>query len=85
MNLIKVASGGKQDRSLLMHLISEIRFLVNEDREIIFVKVDISQNRVSHRLANLARMDKLTMTWFGADPECIIRELDQDLLVTHTT
>jgi hypothetical protein len=31
MNLIKAASGGKQDWSLLMHLISEIRFLVNGD------------------------------------------------------
>jgi hypothetical protein len=68
-----------------MHLILEIRFLVNGDREIIFVKADRSQNGVSHRLANLARTDKLTMTWLGASPECIIQELDQDLLVTHTT
>jgi hypothetical protein len=84
-NLIKAASGGMQDRSLLMHLISEIRFLVNGEREFIFVKADRSQNRVSHRLANLARTDKLTMTWLGAGPECIIQELDQDLLVNHTT
>jgi hypothetical protein len=84
MNLIKMALERKQDRSLLLHLISNIRYLVNRDREIIFVKADRSQNRVSHRLANLARTDKLSMTWLGSGPKCIRQVLAHDLLVTHT-
>jgi hypothetical protein len=84
MNLIKMASERKQDRSLLLHLISVIRYLVNGDRAIIFVKADRSQNRVSHHLANLARTDKLSMTWLGSSPEFIRQELAHGLLVTHT-
>jgi ribonuclease HI len=50
-NLIVAAIGTTQDRSPLVHIISEIRFLVNDSRQISFVKVGLSQNRVSHYIS----------------------------------
>jgi hypothetical protein len=48
------AIGTTQDRSPVVPLTSEIRFLVNGSRYISFVKVDRSKNRVSRSLANFA-------------------------------
>jgi hypothetical protein len=62
-NLIVAATGTTQDRSPLVHLISEIRFLVNGSRQISFVKVDRSHNWVSHYLANYARTEFQTRIW----------------------
>jgi ribonuclease HI len=41
-NLIRAASEKTQDCSLMLHLILEIRFLVNRNRNITFVKADTS-------------------------------------------
>jgi ribonuclease HI len=71
-----------QDRSYLTQIISEIKFLMQGTRVISFVKVDRTQNRVSHCLANLARAHSRTMVWLGAGPECVHRALDLDLLVS---
>jgi ribonuclease HI len=71
-----------QDRSYLTQIISEIKFLMQGTRVISFVKVDRTQNRVSHCLANLARADSRTMVWLGAGPECVHQALDLDLLVS---
>jgi hypothetical protein len=79
--LNRAASEKTQDRSLLLHLISENRFLVNENRHITFVKTDRSQNRVSHCLAT----DERYMFWSDSGSKCILQVLDQDLHVTHTT
>jgi ribonuclease HI len=70
-----------QDRSSLVQTISEIKFLLKGTRLISFVKVDRSQNRVSHCLANLARAESRSMVWLGSGPESIRQALDLDLLV----
>jgi hypothetical protein len=53
------------DRSLLAYLIAEIRDLVSTNRQFSFVKVERSQNRVSHCLANFARAEARTAVWRG--------------------
>jgi hypothetical protein len=68
-------------QSPLQKTISEIKFLLKGTRLISFVKVDRSQNRVSHCLANLARAKSRTMVWLGSRPESIRQALDLDLLV----
>jgi hypothetical protein len=47
-----------------------------------FVKVDRSQNRVSHYLANFARTESRTMVWIGSGPDCLAQALvyDQDVI-----
>jgi ribonuclease HI len=68
LNAIKVTS---LDRSPLTHVISEIKTLANGSRNIIFVKVDRSQNRASHCLANLARAEGRTVLWSNAGSGCL--------------
>jgi ribonuclease HI len=82
-NLIMAATGKTQDRSVLVHFISEIRFL-SSTRQISFVKADRLQNRVSHGLANFARSEARTMVWLGSGPDCVVQELNLDLDVTPT-
>jgi hypothetical protein len=55
--LIEAIKDKNQDRSPLAHVISVIRDLCNGTRTISIVKVDRSQNMVSHCLANLARRE----------------------------
>ena len=75
--------GKDKDRSSCTHLISEIRFLVeNSSRHISFVKVDCLQNWVSHCLANFARTAARTMVWRGSGPDCAFQELNHDLVVS---
>jgi hypothetical protein len=80
--LISAINGKLQDISSLAHLIEEIKFLANGDRHISFVKVDRSQNRVSHCLANFARTELCTVVWFRSGPEVLSPFLDQDLVVS---
>jgi hypothetical protein len=40
-----------------------------------------SQNRMSHCLANLARIEGTSHVWLGSRPEVLAQVLDQDLLV----
>jgi hypothetical protein len=70
------------DRSNLMHLVEEIKSRVNGSRDISFVKVDRSQVRVSHCLANFTR-EARSDVWFGSRPECVAQVLELDLLVTQ--
>jgi hypothetical protein len=65
-----------------MHLVSEIKRLSSLDRVCKFVKVDRSQIRVSHCLANLARAQHQTDVWLGSGPEIMFRELELERLVT---
>jgi hypothetical protein len=46
-----------------VQVISEIKFLMRGHRFISFVKVDCSQNSVSHSLANLVRSEDHTVMW----------------------
>jgi hypothetical protein len=65
-----------------MHFISEIKRLSSQDRVCKFVKVDRSQIRVSHCLANFARAEHQTDVWLDSGPEIMIRELEAEHLVT---
>jgi hypothetical protein len=71
-----------QDRSPLAHLIANIKNLCKNIRVISVVKVDRSQNRVSHCLANLERTEGTTHVWLGSRPEALAQVFDQDLLVS---
>jgi hypothetical protein len=44
--------------------------------------VERSQIRVSHNLANLARVDLSTAFWLGSGPDAILQILEQDRRVT---
>jgi hypothetical protein len=82
LQLISTVQENQPDRSLLMHLFSEIKRLSSLDRVCKFVKVDRSQVRVSHCLANFARAEYQSNVWLGSGPESMIRELDLERLVT---
>lgn len=70
------------DRSLLVHLISELRILSSHERVSDVVKVERSQIWVSHNLANLARVNHQTVFWLGSGPDDILQILENDRLVT---
>jgi ribonuclease HI len=80
--LITAINNGSQDRSSIRHIISEIKLLANGTTNVSFVKVDRSQNRVSHCLANFARTESRTMVWIGSGPDCLAQALvyDQDVI-----
>jgi type III secretory pathway component EscS len=80
--LISAVQATTQDRSQFMHLLYEIKLLVNVSRIVSFVKVDRSQVRVSHCLANFARAEARTDFWLGSGPECVLQALDLDRHVT---
>jgi hypothetical protein len=81
-SVISAINGKLQGRSSLAHLIEEIKFLSNGGRHISFVKVDRSQNRAGHCLANFARTGLCTVVWFGSGTEVLSLFLDQDLVVS---
>jgi hypothetical protein len=73
--LVAVVSSPGQNRSLLLHFVSQIKFLASQRSECSFVKVERSQVRVSHDLANLARLENLNATWLGTDLKLSLRLL----------
>jgi ribonuclease HI len=80
--LVAAAKGNTIDRSLLVHLISELRILSSHERVSDVVKVERSQIWVSHNLANLARVNHQTVFWLGSGPDDILQILENDRLVT---
>jgi ribonuclease HI len=80
--LVDAIKEKNQDRSPFVHTISFIRNLCSSTRTIYTVKVDRSQNRMSHCLANLARIEGQTDIWIGSGPEGLSQVYDQDILVS---
>jgi hypothetical protein len=80
--LVVAAKSSVQDRSPLFHLVYEIRALANQGRICTFVKVERSQVRVSHFLANFARMEHRTAVWLGSGLEEVLQLLEHDRIVT---
>jgi ribonuclease HI len=79
--LISSIHAKEQDRSPFLHSISEIKELASGSRLCNFVKVDRSQVRISHCLANLARAENITQFWLGSSPECVAHALVDESLV----
>jgi hypothetical protein len=69
------------DRSSLSFPISYIKELVLSERIISFVKVDHTQNRVSHCLANFTRVKGRTDIWHRSVPACLFQVLHHDKFV----
>ena len=82
VHLAEAANSKAMDRSSYLHLVTEIRRLASQDRIYVFVKVERSQVRVSHCLANLARAELCTKTWLGSAPDVVLQELENDLCVS---
>jgi hypothetical protein len=61
------------DRSFYLHITYEIKALASCDRPCKFVKVDSGQIRVSHCLANFARIEYIAATRLGSDPRAVIK------------
>jgi ribonuclease HI len=80
--LVAAVQDHSLDRSPMMHLVSEIKRLSCLDRTCKFVKVDRSQIRVSHCLANFARAENQTDFWLGSGPDIMLQELGLERLVT---
>jgi hypothetical protein len=59
----------RKDESMppLAYLVSELRLLASPEIVSVTVKVERSQIRVSHNLANLARLDLSTAFWLARD------------------
>jgi ribonuclease HI len=79
--LAVVVSSPGQNRSPLLHFVSQIKFLASQRSECSFVKVERSHVRVSHDLANLARLENLNATWLGTGPDAVSETLGLDRLV----
>jgi ribonuclease HI len=80
--LVEAINSSVQDRSPFLHWVSEIRTLCNQEHECVFVKVERSQVRVSHDLANYARLERLTDLWLGSGPDVVLQALEHEQLVT---
>jgi ribonuclease HI len=74
--LVSAILAKSKDRSLYMHLISEIKSLASGDRLCKFVKVDRGQVRVSHCLVKWARSDHRTAVWLGSGSDVVIQALE---------
>jgi hypothetical protein len=79
--LVVAAKAHSQDRSPLVHLVSDLRVLFSHERISDIVEVERSQVRVSHNLATMARVDCCTVIWLGSGPDVILQEFQQDRLV----
>jgi hypothetical protein len=77
--VVDVVKSVGQDRSCDLHCF----FIISQGRECVFVKAERSQVRISHGLANFARLEHHSATWLGSGPEAILQDLDHDRLVTH--
>jgi hypothetical protein len=80
--LVDAVQSNTLDRSPFLYWIHEIRHLVSQNRECVFVKVEDVQVRVSDSLANLARVQSCSMTSLGSGPEDVLRQLELDRSVT---
>jgi hypothetical protein len=80
--LVAATKASTRDRSPLLHLISEIEHLASQVSNCVFVKVERSQVRVSHYLANMARVERRSETWLGSGSEDVLQMLDLDICVT---
>jgi ribonuclease HI len=79
--VVAAVNSSKQDRSSVLFWVDELKALVNQDRVCKFVKVERSQVRVSHVLANSARAERRNAIWLGSGPEAVLQLLDHDRLV----
>jgi hypothetical protein len=70
--LVVAAKAHSQDRSPLVHLVSDLRVLFSHERISDIVEVERSQVRVSHNLATMARVDRCTVIWLGSGPDVIL-------------
>jgi hypothetical protein len=80
--VISVALERTLDRSPYLNIISDIKLLASLDRVCKFVKVDRSEVRASHCLANFTRTEHNTSVWLGSGPDVAIQELERELVVT---
>ena len=62
---VKMIQASEVDRSIYSSIIKEIKYLMSL-REVCITHVNRSQNKVSDRLANFARIEGRTMTWLGS-------------------
>jgi hypothetical protein len=84
LQMISAVSDCSQDRSPYQHVLLDIKALVKDSRTCNLVKVDRSQVRISHCLANWARAEDRTSLWFGSGPECVLQVLASELIVDPT-
>jgi hypothetical protein len=82
--LVDAVKASTQDRSSLMYLISDIKSLSSQGRACMFVKIERSQIRISHCLANLAWSDSCFLTWLGSGPDNIVQFLELDRSGSHS-
>jgi ribonuclease HI len=66
LGLTEAIKEKQQNRSPILHVISEIKELVSGSTIISSVKGDQSQNRASHYLANLVRVEGRIVVWIGS-------------------
>ena len=84
LQLVVAIQEGSLNRSSLMHIVSEIKSLSSRNRVCKFVKVDRLQVRVSHCLANFARVERRTELWMSSGPDIMLQELELERSVTLT-
>ena len=73
MSVIQMLNEKGRDRSELANLVQEAKFIMEGDREISIKKAQRSQNRISHFLANKARVESLSGFWLEEDCKSILQ------------
>jgi hypothetical protein len=71
-----------QDRSSMVHLVSDFRTLVDHERVFDLIKVERAQVTVSHNLASFARVNPISFLWLGSGPDVVNQFLGKDRRVT---
>jgi hypothetical protein len=69
--MLAAAKEKLHDRSSLVHLVSELRTLIDYERVFDLVKVERAQVKVSHNLANFAGVNRISFLWLGLGPDVV--------------
>ncbi|EEE57524.1 hypothetical protein OsJ_07834 [Oryza sativa Japonica Group] len=68
---VSAINGKTEDKSRFAYLIRELRLLQKGEREVKVQKVHRDHNKISHVLANSARVANRSDFWFGHESNCV--------------
>jgi ribonuclease HI len=76
--VVRMLSANVRDRSVLGHIVAEIKTLLDSERVEGVQKIPRAMNVASHVLAGFGRINDLTDVWSGSGPELVLDSLLRD-------
>ena len=81
-SVVLLATAHEEDCSALAHMVRDVRRLFTGQRVLGIKKVDRSQNIVSHKLANHARIHDISGIWMGQEENFVSRLICDDCIAS---